>query len=111
MLLSAWCGLRFGEVTELRRKDVGADAATLHVARGVTHHGGCHIDTPKSGKGRTVVVPPHIRGDLLHHLDTFVAKDPGALLFAPIRGGCQRVSGRLLLSDHLERHPAKEVIE
>ena len=44
-------------VTELRRKDVGADAATLHVARGVTHHGGCHIDTPKSGKGRTVVVP------------------------------------------------------
>ena len=68
--MSAWCGLRFGEVTELRRKDVGADAATLHVARGVTHHGGCHIDTPKSGKGRTVVVPPHIRGDLRHHFWT-----------------------------------------
>jgi integrase len=88
VLLNAWCGLRFGESSELRRKDVGAGAVTLHVARGVTHRDGCHISTPKSGKERTVVVPPHIRGDVQAHLDTHVAKDREALLFAPIRGGC-----------------------
>jgi len=88
ILVSAWCGLRFGEVAVLRRKDVGADAEIITVARGVTHGGGCHISTPKSGKGRSVVVPPHVRGDLLHHLDTFVGTDREALLFAPVQGGC-----------------------
>ncbi len=28
-----------------------------------------------------MVVPPHIRADLQHHLDTYVAKDADALLF------------------------------
>jgi integrase len=45
------------------------------------------IDTPKSGKPRTVVVPPHIRADIKHHLDSFVAEDVESLLFPPIRGG------------------------
>ncbi|MDR3658755.1 MAG: tyrosine-type recombinase/integrase [Mycobacterium sp.] len=87
ILISAWCGLRFGEVTELRRQDVGTEIIT--VARGVTHsRGGCHVSSPKSGRGRSVVVPPHIRPDLKHHLDTFVDPDPQALLFAPVLGGC-----------------------
>jgi acetylglutamate kinase len=34
------------------------------------------------------VIPPHIRADLKHHLDVHVAKDPEALLFSPVRGGC-----------------------
>ena len=88
VLISAWCGLRWGEVTELRRKDVSKDALILTVGRGVTHHGGCRIDTPKSGKGRTVVVPPHIRQDVLDHLELFVGKDRESLLFAPAKGGC-----------------------
>jgi integrase len=93
VLCNAWCGLRFGEASELRRKDVGTNAATITVARGVTHRDGCHIGTPKSGNQRTVVVPPHIRADVCHHLDTFVAKDPEALLFAPPRGGCHLAAG------------------
>jgi integrase len=93
VLLAAWCGLRFGEVTELRRKDVGAGAVTLSVCRGVTHRDGCHIASPKSGRGRVVVVPPHIRADLTGHLDTFVAADAEALLFPPARGGCH-LAGR-----------------
>jgi integrase len=88
VLICAWCGLRWGEVTELRRKDVGKDALILTVSRGVTHRGGCRIDTPKSGKGRTVVVPPHIRRDVLDHLELYVGKDKEALLFAPAQGGC-----------------------
>jgi integrase len=79
-LIAAWCGLRWGELGELRRKDIAEGAALITVARGFDHEGGCHIDTPKSGQGRTVVVPPHIRADIKHHLDTFVGADPEALL-------------------------------
>lgn len=48
----------------------------------------CMIDTPKSGKGRIVVAPPHIRFAIKHHLDTFVDFDTESLLFQPVRGGC-----------------------
>jgi integrase len=89
ILISAWCGLRWGEVIELQRKDIDKDCQVITVSRGVTHRDrACHIDTPKSGKGRAVVVPPHIRNDLKHHLKTHVAKDADALLFPPARGGC-----------------------
>jgi integrase len=88
VLLAAWCGLRWGEVSELRRRDVGADGATLTIARAVTHHGCCRIDTPKTGKARMVVVPPHIRPAIQHHLHTYVAPGDDALLFTPARGGC-----------------------
>jgi integrase len=60
----------------------------LSVGRGATHRGGCRIDTPKSGKARVVVVPPHIRGDLKHHLDAHTDTGAEALLFGPARGGC-----------------------
>jgi integrase len=81
----------------LCRKDIGEGCEIISIARGVTHRTGkqagadgnrCMIDTPKSGKPRTVVVPPHIRADIKHHLDTFVAEDVESLLFPPIRGGC-----------------------
>jgi integrase len=71
VLVSAWCGVRWGEVIELRRKDIDVDAEVLFVGRGATHRKGCAIDTPKSGKPRAVVIPPHIRTDLKHHLDVF----------------------------------------
>ncbi|KUH99271.1 site-specific integrase [Mycobacterium sp. IS-3022] len=80
VLISAWCGLRWGEVTELRRKDIDGDV--IAVARGVTHRNGqCHIDTPKSGRVRAVVMPPHIRDDIAAHLSRFVAGSDDALLF------------------------------
>jgi integrase len=89
VLIAAWCGLRWGEVTELRRKDIGEGCETITVSRGVIHRSGqCHVDTPKSGRGRVVVVPPHIRADLKRHLDAFVGRGPEALLFTPTRGGC-----------------------
>lgn len=96
VLISAWCGLRFGEVIELKRKDFDSDCAVLTVARGVTHRSvkdgetkadRCMIDTPKSGRGRKVIVPPHIRTDIHSHLDTFVDRGPESLLFVPMRGG------------------------
>ncbi|MGO9155260.1 tyrosine-type recombinase/integrase [Mycobacterium sp.] len=89
VLVSAWCGLRWGEVIELRRKDIGPGCEVINVSRGVTHRKKqCLIDTPKSGKGRTVVVPPHIRDDLKNHLELYVEKDAGAQLFPAAKGGC-----------------------
>src|SRR4051812_31856166 len=82
VLIGEWCGLRYGELGELRRKDISNNCEIITVARTFNHEGGCHIGTPKSGKVRTVVVPPHIRADVKHHLDTFVADDPEALLLA-----------------------------
>ena len=73
---------------ELRRKDVSVDATLLSVGRGATHRGGCRIDTPKSGKPRVVVVPPHVRPELEAHLAEHVEPGPEALLFPPARGGC-----------------------
>ena len=71
---------------ELQRLDVAEGAKAIRVARAVTHRDGCRVDTPKSGKGRSVIVPPHIRPDLLHHLATHVGKDPTAQLFPAVRG-------------------------
>ncbi|PND54351.1 integrase [Mycobacterium sp. ENV421] len=89
ILLKAWCGLRWGEVIELRRKDIDNDAEVVYVRRGVTHRKKeCHIGTVKQKKAHTVVIPPHIRADLKHHLDVFTAKGDEALLFPPARGGC-----------------------
>ena len=88
VLISAWCGLRWGEVIELQRGDISADCSVITVCRGATHRKGCIVSTPKSGKGRTVVVPPHIRQDLIDHLDHHVAKDAQAQLFPAAKGGC-----------------------
>jgi integrase len=89
VLLSAWCGVRWGEVSELRRKDIDADCEVVYVGRTVTHRSGeCSIDTPKSGKPRAVVIPPHIRADVRHHLETFTGTEPDALLFPAGRSGC-----------------------
>lgn len=77
VLLAAWCGLRWGEVSELRRKDIGAGVVT--VARSVDRYR--RVGTPKSGRSRTVVIPPHIRSAVEHHLATYVGEGADALLF------------------------------
>ena len=92
VLVAAWCGLRWGEIIELRRKDISDTWDVIAVSRSVTHRSaGCHVeqDKPtKGGKGRAVVVPPHIRADLKHHLEVFVGTDADALLFPALRDGC-----------------------
>jgi integrase len=86
VLISAWCGLRFGEVIALQRKDFSADCAVITVRRGVSHRAvRCIEDTPKSRKIRKVVTPPHIRPIIKHHLATYTAKDAEELAFPPGR--------------------------
>ncbi len=86
-LLAAWCGLRFGELTELRRKDVDLANGIVKVRRGVTRVGGeCVVGTPKSDAGiRDVSVPPHLLPMLTDHLDGNLSKSREGLLF-PLAG-------------------------
>jgi integrase len=87
-LLAAWCGLRFGELVELRRKDVAFDAdgapVTIKVRRAV-YRG--VVDTPKSAAGvRDIAVPPHIRPQVSAWLATR-PKAGDALLFPATKTG------------------------
>jgi integrase len=87
VLISAWCGLRWGEVTALTRSDISADCTVITVARGVTHaNGQCFVDTTKTTKVRTVFVPPHVVPDVADHLAHNVDAAPDALLFKAARG-------------------------
>ena len=69
-LLAAWCGLRFGELTELRRKDIDLANGVIRVRRAVTRVGDQFVvGTPKSDAGiRDVAVPPHLLPMLRQHL-------------------------------------------
>jgi integrase len=86
VLVSAWGGLRFGEATELRRKDV--DGALLRIRRAVTRAGGGYVvGTPKSAAGvRDVNLPPSMAAPLAEHVERFAAAGPDGLLF-PGEGG------------------------
>jgi integrase len=83
VLLAAWCGLRFGELTGLRRRDVNLDQETISIEQAAVTVGGARmITTPKSAAGRrTVYLPPHVIADLRHHLASFTAPGANALVF------------------------------
>ena len=87
VLISAWCGLRFGEVSELRRKDVDLKAKTIHVKRGVVRVGReVTVGKPKNIAGvRDIAVPPHLLPILEQHLKEHVALGREALLFPSVK--------------------------
>jgi len=89
LLLAAWCGLRFGELAELRRADVDLDAGVLRVQRGVTRAAGqVFVGDPKSEAGRrTVAIPPHLQPVLDRHLRQHTGAGGDALLFPARHGG------------------------
>jgi integrase len=88
VLLASWCALRFGELTELRRRDVDLDDGVIRVRRGVVRtKTGFTVTTPKSKAGeRDVDIPPHLLPALREHLVEHVRPDPDALLFAAADG-------------------------
>ncbi len=83
VLLAAWCGLRWGETSELRRADVSTDCGVLHVRRAVTYrNGNFYVGEPKTAAGvRDVAVPPHIRPIIKAHLKNHVGRAADSLLF------------------------------
>ena len=74
----------------LRRRDFDATCESVAISHGVTHLSGsdpskrCNLGTTKTGSGRTMALPSHIRTDIKHHLDTFVGPEPDALMFPSV---------------------------
>jgi integrase len=109
VLLAAWCALRFGELVELRRKDIAIVEPTeaellnalnnsedapepygiVRVERAVVRlKDRAEPTTPKSDAGeRDVEVPPHLLPALKDHLERFVGPEKDALLFPGANGG------------------------
>ena len=88
-LLAAWCALRFGELVELRRKDIDLKAGVIRVRRGaVRADGQVIIGTPKSEAGiRDVAIPPHLIPMLKDHLSKNITGGKEGLLFPAAHGG------------------------
>ena len=83
ILLSAWCGLRYGELIELRVKDVDRRAKVIRVRRACSWAGGkAVISTPKTAAGvRDVAIPPHLMAAVAEHLAAMTMTGKDALLF------------------------------
>ncbi len=113
-LLASWTVLRFGELVELRRRDIELfehtvtdEAGVKVVVRGgvvkvrravVRVDNGWSVGDPKSDAGRRdIEIPPHIVPAIEHHLEKFVGPKPDALLF-PAQ------SGEYLQPSSLYRH-------
>jgi integrase len=95
ILLACFCGLRWGELAALRRRDIDPDAATLRVSRQLTEASGQPLTfaLPKSDAGkRVVIIPRIILPDTRDHLDTHVASEADALVFASPAGALLRHS-------------------
>jgi integrase len=90
----AWCGLRFGELIELRRKDIHDDGkyVTLKIRRAATRvDNKLVVGPPKSDAGvRDVTVPPHVAEQLRQHMNNHTGRGPESFLFTTTRG--QRLS-------------------
>lgn len=91
VIIAAWAGCRFGEMTELRRKDIAVispspdtQSVIVNVTRAVTQTTGegFIIGKTKSEAGvRSIVLPPHVNQIVIDHLSNHVADSPEALLF------------------------------
>jgi len=83
--VAAWCGLRFGELIELRRKDVhnDGDRMTLRIRRAATIvDNKLVVGPPKTDAGiRDVTVPPHVAEILRAHMKARTRRGPEAFVF------------------------------
>jgi integrase len=96
VLLAAWTGLRYGELAELRRRDLDLAHGVIRVRRAVVWvNSEPIIMTPKSTAGsRDVSIPPHILPTIREHLLRFgIASDQ--LLFPAAKTDTHLRSGTL----------------
>jgi integrase len=97
VLVAAWCGLRFGELAELRRKDIDLPGGRLRIRRAVTNVDGANVvGSPKTDAGvRDIAIPPHLVPVLRAHLRTHTRVGGEALLFPSPSGRQLRSDGAL----------------
>ncbi|WP_234012397.1 tyrosine-type recombinase/integrase [Nocardia cyriacigeorgica] len=95
VLLTAFCSLRWGEVTALTREDFSDGAVSVRIGKALVElpGKGLVVSPPKSRAGlRTLTVPEAIRADVLAHLDEYVADAPTSYVFTGLRGNPLRRS-------------------
>jgi len=88
VLFASWTALRFGELIELRRKDIDLRNGVIRVRRGaVRADGEVVIGTPKSEAGvRDVAIPPHLMPMVRDHLGKTITGGKEGLLFPAADG-------------------------
>ncbi len=96
VILAAWAGVRYGELTELRVKDIEfmhadgkLEVVVVNVRRAVTNVTGQGFivgDTKSEAGVRTIVLPPHVNGIIEAHLREYVPRFPESLLFPAADG-------------------------
>lgn len=88
--VAAWCGVRFGELSELRRKDIQTttDKTVIKVRRQATRVGNkITVGPPKSDAGvRDIAVPPHVAQMLQKHMAKHTGRSPESFVFTTTRG-------------------------
>ncbi len=101
-LLAAWCAMRFGELTELRRGVVDLRANRVKIRRGeVRVDGKFIVGPPKSDAGsRDVAIPPHLLPRVRDHLSRHGAGQgrvaiPGSCRRQPAHGAFDALQGLL----------------
>lgn len=91
ILVMAYTGVRFGEVTELRVKDVNLVTRRLHVRRAVSDvRGRLVVGPPKSGEPREIPIPEFLVERLSEVIEA--ASRPTDLLFTTASGTQVRYS-------------------
>ena len=86
VLIAVWCGLRQGEIVELRRADIDVTKGVIKVRRAVARVPGEPpiVGGPKSGAGvRDVSIPPHLMPEVERHLRTRTAGQGLAAVHRP----------------------------
>ncbi|MFY9888796.1 MAG: tyrosine-type recombinase/integrase [Streptosporangiaceae bacterium] len=95
VLLACFCGLRWGELVALRRRDVHLDTATVRVTRQLTEVNGRapQFTPPKTAAGRRVVIiPSPVLPAVEEHLEAHALPGPDGLLFTSPEGKLLRNS-------------------
>lgn len=119
VLLATWCALRYGELAELRRRDIDLTSGMVKIRRAVTFTPGTPVvGPPKTDAGvRDVAIPPHLMDAVRAHLKDHTKPGRDALLFPADLGGhlhesvvyrhwnkARKAAGRLDLRFHDLRH-------
>jgi integrase len=88
VLVLGFGGLRFGEATALRRRDVQDEGGSLRVERSARYvDKEWLVGPPKTDAGRrTVALPEFVAAAVAAHLESFVPNEPDALVFGTASG-------------------------
>lgn len=89
VILTAFTGLRWGELVALRRDSISLETCEIRVIETTVQldRGGLRADTPKSHAGlRTVAFPAELVPDLASHIDRYAEHGDHGLIFVGPKG-------------------------